>query len=41
MIKSPMFSPAAETTTPPQTLESGRTQAFATWANVTGVAMAA
>jgi putative transposase len=33
--------PAAETTTPPQTSGPGRTQAFATWANVTGVSMAA
>jgi hypothetical protein len=35
-----MFSPAVEITAPPQ-LRSGRTQAFATWADVTGAAMVA
>jgi len=40
MTRSPTFSPAADHDTAAD-LWSGRTQAFATWADVTGVAMAA
>ena len=36
-----IFSPAVETTIPPLNIRSGRTQAFATWTDVTGVTMAA
>jgi hypothetical protein len=41
MTSSPTFSPAAETHDTAANLRSGRTRAFATWADVTGVAMAA